>query len=72
MAIDSESKRFSVMGMQACGQAPLLPPPSGAFDDGDRFHLLDLFSGFGGVTPTEVTGKMTRPAHWCTLPRTCT
>jgi hypothetical protein len=31
--------------------APLLPIPDGTLSQGDRFHLLDLYSGIGGGAP---------------------
>lgn len=56
---DTAAKRFSGMGMEA-NEAPLLPIPSGAFDQADRQHLLDLYSGIlasGAAVSTVVFRK---------------
>ena len=55
MAIDTAAKRFSIMGMLACGTAPLLPPPSGTVDAPARFIFLDLYSGFVGAVVGSVS-----------------
>lgn len=48
---DTAAKRYSGMGM-AVDEAPLLPIPSGTFDQGDRQHFLDMYSGILASNPT--------------------
>lgn len=48
MAIDTKTKRFSILNM-GTPSTDLLPEPSGGFDAADRAHLLDLFSGALGA-----------------------
>lgn len=47
---DTASKRFS--GMQL-GESPAttLPLPDGSFNQGDRQHLLELYSGIAASAP---------------------
>lgn len=42
--IDSASKRFSIMNMRSPIRRPLFIP-NGTIDDGDRYHLLNLYFG---------------------------
>ncbi len=44
MAIDSAAKRFSVMNLGTVPTSPLFPPDS-SVDEGDQYHLLNLYSG---------------------------
>ena len=44
MAVDTAAKRFSMMNMGTVQMSPLFPP-SGSVLDGDRSHLLNLYSG---------------------------
>lgn len=44
MAVNTASRRFSMMRLGRVGVGPL-PPPDGAIDAGDRAHLLGLYSG---------------------------
>lgn len=43
MAIDSVSKRFSIMDFGGASWA--IPIPDGTFDQGDRQHFLQSYSG---------------------------
>jgi hypothetical protein len=55
MAIDSASKRFSMMNFGTQPIFPLFPPAGIAVDDGDKYHLLGLYSGIGlSSTPAPV------------------
>lgn len=54
MAVDTKEKRLSVMALDAAGTGVhTLPDPTGGFNQGDRQHLLDCYSGiaFGGGVP---------------------
>lgn len=44
MAIDSSNKRFSMMNL---GTQPIFPlfPPGSSIEDGDKYHMLSLYSG---------------------------
>lgn len=54
MAIDSKSKRFSMLNFGSIS-TDLLPNPDGTIDQGDRQHLLDLYSGvLAGVALADV------------------
>ncbi len=45
MAIDTAAKQSSMLNM-VCGLSfNLLPIPDGAYDDGDKQHLLGLYRG---------------------------
>lgn len=59
MAIDTASKRFSMMNF---GTQPISPLfiPDGSVDEGDRLHLLTLYSGISlsAVTPPVFTGQL--------------
>jgi hypothetical protein len=50
MAIDTAEKRFSMMDFRAISTITL-PVPTGGFDQADRQHILDFYSGvlFGGA-----------------------
>lgn len=48
---DTKQKRFSGMGM-GVDEPPLLPDTDGTFDQADRQHFLDLYSGILADDPT--------------------
>lgn len=50
MAVDTPGKRFSMMSFGRGPRAFPLPIPDGSFDDGDRAHLLGLYSGISLVS----------------------
>lgn len=52
MAIDTAEKRASMLSFG--GPGDLLPVPTGAFEEGDRKHLVDLYA-FGESESSEVT-----------------
>jgi hypothetical protein len=58
MAIDTANKRFSMMNFGRPPTSPLFPP-SGSITEGDRYHLLNLYSGItlsGAVAVTKYRG----------------
>ncbi len=63
MAIDTKSKRFSMMNMGSPAVVQPMPDPDGTIDQGDRQHFLGLYSGIfaglGGVSPNKVTDTLT-------------
>lgn len=52
MAVDSQAKRYSMLNFS---DGALLPVPAASLADGDRYQLIDLYSG---VT---LTGRFTTP-----------
>jgi hypothetical protein len=55
MAIDSANKRFSMMNLGTQPIFPLFPPDGVAVDDGDKYHLLGLYSGIAlSSTPAPI------------------
>lgn len=55
MAIDSANKRFSMMNLGTQPIFPLFPPGGTAIDDGDKYHLLGLYSGIAlSSTPAPI------------------
>jgi hypothetical protein len=56
MAIDTKEKRLSVLALDAAGTGiHTLPDPTGAFDGGDRQHVLDCYSGIAFGAPGGAT-----------------
>jgi len=59
MAIDTAAKRFSMLNF---GTQPIIPLfiPDGSVDEGDRLHLLTLYSGISlsAVTPPTFNGSL--------------
>jgi len=53
MAVDTAAKRFSIMNL---GTQPIFPLfiPDSSIDNGDRYHLLTLYSGIELDFPVEV------------------
>lgn len=55
MAIDSVNKRFSMMNLGTQPIFPLFPPGGISIDDGDKYHLLGLYSGIAlSSTPAPI------------------
>ena len=52
MAIDTETKRKSILGF---GTGDFLPHPDGTIAIGDRLTFLELYSG---LTPQEPSGRL--------------
>lgn len=52
MAIDTENKRRSVLGV--------LPVPDGSIDAPDKLHLWEIYSG---ITISETAAASTEPEH---------
>jgi len=51
MPIDSAQKRFSIMNMRSpIGRPSFIP--DGTIDDGDRYHLINLYFGIALDFPT--------------------
>ena len=72
MAIDSAEKRRNLVGL-ITGLQPVGVTPNVAKDAEWRQEAGWGYMGIAAFSPTtEPTGKLTRPAHWITLPRTCT
>lgn len=44
MAVDTKTKRLSMINFGTVS-TDTLPEPDASIDEGDRLHLLDLFSG---------------------------
>ena len=59
MAVDTAARRFSMLNF---GRTPVYPLfiPDGSVDDGDRLHLLNLYSGIAlsAVTPPVFSGSL--------------
>ena len=53
MPIDTRVKRLSMLTFSS---PDLLPDPNVGFDAGDRFTLLELYSGISGAGPPAVVG----------------
>jgi len=54
MAIDSANKRFSIMNMRS----PIIRPifiPDGTVNDGDKYHMLNLYYGIALDPPPAVS-----------------
>lgn len=59
MAIDTAAKQSSMLNM-VCGPSfNLLPIPDGAYDDGDKQHLLGLYRGIAFLQITPATSYYT-------------
>lgn len=56
MAIDTAAKRLSALDFGE-GMAPGLPMPDGSVDEGDRYHLAWLYSGFAPELGASNTGS---------------
>ena len=58
MAIDTRSKRFSMLnmasGMDGCGIHTLLEADAGGIEADDRQSLLDCYNGIAWASPTAV------------------
>lgn len=55
MAIDTETKRKSILGF---GSGDLLPHPDGSIAAADRLTLLWLYSGIAASAAAEPTGRL--------------
>jgi len=56
MAIDTATKRFAVMAMDAAGTGiHTLPVPDGTIGVDDFYHLMDLYAA-SGFAPSDVFG----------------
>jgi hypothetical protein len=69
MAVDSKSKRFSLMNLCRTIGA-LIPSPDGTISSGDRQHFAFCYSGIAFATPTPVIYFETLPRayYFETLP----
>jgi hypothetical protein len=59
MAIDTASKRFSMMNLGTVPTSPLFIP-DGTINDGDKYHLLNLYFGIALGSPVEVIASKYR------------
>lgn len=64
MAIDTASKRFSMMNFGTQPIAPLFIP-DGTVNDGDKYHMLTLYFGIALNSPVAPTiGGGDPPSIW--------
>ncbi len=57
MAVDSASKRLSILNMTTAWRGSL-PLPDGTIDGGDRQHLLNAYSGIAFAAPPAAGGTI--------------
>jgi hypothetical protein len=63
MAVDTASRRFSMMNFGTVPTSPLFIP-DGTVDAGDRYHLLNLYHGITLASPTVGRGSGDFPLIW--------
>ena len=63
MAIDSASKRFSMLSFGNPIASPLIIP-DGTIDDGDKYHFLNLYFGITLTEPVLWTVQTADSTIW--------